>query len=117
MSKKNMLKIFLILFLVSCAKTGEIQDVNCYLIGINGPSKISIGETAIFNIVGYDQNSSVLKNSSAIKNVEWELQGDNIYIIEKKEKNFLKVKGIKKGTFCIKAKYKDHKTYLSVTVE
>ncbi|MEO0233667.1 MAG: hypothetical protein ABIN39_06345 [candidate division WOR-3 bacterium] len=117
MSKKNILKILLILLLASCAKTGKIEDVDCYLISINGPSKISVGESAIFNIVGYDQNSAVLKNSSCIKNVDWELQGDNIYIVEKKEKNFVRIKGIKKGMFCIKATYKDHKTYLSVTVE
>lgn len=115
--KKNLLKFYLILFLVSCAKTGQIEDVNCYFIGINGPSKISVGESAVFNIVGYDQNSTVIKNSSEIKNVEWEFEGENNYIIEKKEKNFIKIKVIKKGTFCIKAKYKDHRTYLSVIVD
>ncbi len=117
MSKRNLLKIFLIIFMISCAKSGKLEDLNCSMIGINGPSKISVGEQAVFNIVGYDENSNVLKNTSNIKDVEWKVEGENIFIVEKKEKNLLKIKCVKKGTFCIRAKYKNHQTYLIVTVE
>lgn len=117
MSKKNLLKIFVIFLIISCAKSGKVEDVNCSMIGINGPSKVSVGEVIVFNIVGFDENSNILKNSSNIKGVEWEVEGENIFILEKKEKNLLKIKCVKKGTFCIKAKYKNHQTYLSVTVE
>lgn len=111
-------KIFILLLsilLFNCAKKQIQNDTNFTMIGINGPPQLSVGETAIYNVVAYDEKQKVLKKSSSI-DVEWEIEGEKNILVEKKEKNFVKIKAINKGIFCIKAKYQDHISFYTVKI-
>ncbi len=112
--KKIIILLLSILFF-NCAKRQIENNINYSMIGINGPPELSVGETAIYNVVAYDDNQKVLKKFSSL-DVDWEFEEEKIILVEKKEKKFVKIKAINKGIFCIKAKYKDQITSYTVKI-
>ncbi|MGE3062783.1 MAG: hypothetical protein AB7T10_04035 [bacterium] len=108
---------FLSLFFISCVSTDKIQsNVDCAIVLINGPSDLTVGETAVLNAVYYDRDNKIIKNCKNITPV-WNIGDRNIIEIEKDLGNCIKIKAMKCGDCCVQASVNGLITSLAIQVK
>ncbi|MDD3804361.1 MAG: hypothetical protein PHW02_08275 [bacterium] len=111
------LLLFLCILFSSCVTTSDLRsNADCATVLINGPSVLSVGETAVFNAVYYDKNHKIIKNCKNITPA-WNIGNRDIINLEKDLGNCIKIKAMKSGECCIQASVNNLVTSIAITVE
>lgn len=109
--------IILSLMFLSCSSTATHRSsADCATVLINGPSVLTVGETAVLNAVFYDKENKIIKNCKNITPV-WNIGDRSVIIIEKDLGSCIKIKAMKSGDCCVQASVNNTVTSLAISVK
>ena len=108
--------LFFLSFISCVSTTNTVSNIDCGTVLINGPSTLSVGETAVLNAVFYDNENKIIKNCKNISPV-WNVKERDVIIIEKDMGLCIKIKAMKTGQCCVQANVNNIITSMNIEVK